>query len=216
MANTFAPFGFIQAYRLGGAPTEQPNRKYISSTNTTAIYFGDPVSLSSGYIVAATPGTTAIDGIFAGCSWNSSAAKKVIYNRAWLGLTSDVVLPSSGATGFEITATIVDDPLMVFKVQSQQTTTGTPSGTPPYGPSIIGQNVQFATTNAPSGQPSSLLGNSVASIDVSTAATTTTLPFRIIDLIRDPTGAPGTDFTAVNALMYVAFNNQAWRQLGVA
>ena len=46
MANIFAPNGFVESYRLGGAPTEQPNKRYILNTNSTPIYFGDPVSAS--------------------------------------------------------------------------------------------------------------------------------------------------------------------------
>jgi hypothetical protein len=46
MANVFAPYGFIESYRLGGAPTEQPNKRNILSTNSTPIYFGDPVIAS--------------------------------------------------------------------------------------------------------------------------------------------------------------------------
>lgn len=211
MANTFAPFGFIEAYRLGGAPTEQPNKRYILNTNSNPIYFGDPVSASGGYIQAATAGTTPIVGIFAGCEYNSVAQKKWYSFRAWLGLTGDVALPTGGATGFEVVAKIVDDPLMVFKVQSQL------SGgayVPPFGPSLVGQNVQFSYANA---TPSSLLGNSVASIDISSvAAQATTYPFRIVDFIRDPPGSNGTDYTTVNPYFYVAFNNQAFKQLAAA
>jgi hypothetical protein len=216
MANIFAPNGFVESYRLGGAPTEQPNKRYILNTNSTPIYFGDPVSASGGYIQQATAGTTPIVGVFAGCTYNSAAAKKIVSFRAWLGLTADVVLPASGATGYEVSCLVVDDPLMVFKVQSQQITPGTPAGTPPYSPALIGQNVQFSYANPPSGQPNALVGNSVASIDISTVAGTTTLPFRIVDIVRDPPGGPGTDATSAGTYFYVAFNNQAFKQLAPA
>ena len=210
MANTFAPFGFVEAYRLGGAPTEQPDRRYILPANTTPIYFGDPVTASGGYIQQAVAGTGIIVGIFAGCSYNSVSMKKPFWSRAWLGLTSDV----SGTTGFDVQAYVVTDPLMVFKVQSQQTTIGTPAGTPPYTAGLVGANINFTYANAPAGQPSSLVGTSAASVDITTATTaTTTLPFRIVDFIRDPPGAPGTDNTSQYAMLYVAFNNQAYKQL---
>jgi 3-hydroxyacyl-[acyl-carrier protein] dehydratase/trans-2-decenoyl-[acyl-carrier protein] isomerase len=44
MANTNAPFGFRQYYGgSGGAPTFAQSTRLIASTDTTAIYSGDPV-----------------------------------------------------------------------------------------------------------------------------------------------------------------------------
>jgi len=44
MPNTNAPFGFRQYRGLGSAPTYEQSVRLVSSANTTAIFFGDPVS----------------------------------------------------------------------------------------------------------------------------------------------------------------------------
>ena len=44
MANTNTPFGFAQYQGgAGGAPTFAQTARRIASSNTTPIYFGDPV-----------------------------------------------------------------------------------------------------------------------------------------------------------------------------
>ena len=48
MANTNAPFGFAESSRLGAAVNYQMSTRNIATTNSTAIYFGDPVSLATG------------------------------------------------------------------------------------------------------------------------------------------------------------------------
>ncbi len=79
MANTFAPFGFAQYSGTGSAPTYEQTMAAIASSNTTPIFFNDPVmqatnatGLGTGYIaqavspvtltVAATGITTAATG----------------------------------------------------------------------------------------------------------------------------------------------------------
>ncbi len=64
MANQFAPFGFADSGILNAAaPNYALSARTILSTNTTAIYFGDPVSqatgttgIGTGYIQRASPG----------------------------------------------------------------------------------------------------------------------------------------------------------------
>ena len=65
MANILAPFGFADSRRLGAAPNYQLSYRLIKSTNTTPIYYGDPVQIetgttgtSDGYIKQAVPAAT--------------------------------------------------------------------------------------------------------------------------------------------------------------
>ena len=70
MANTFAPNGFQQYQGTGSSPTYEQTQLAIASTNTTVIYFGDPVvqavgttGVGTGYITqAAAQQSLAISG----------------------------------------------------------------------------------------------------------------------------------------------------------
>ena len=210
MANAFAPFGFAESHRLGAAPNYQLGaaRRWILSTNTTPIYFGDPViQLSSGYVGQAAPAGQ-VSGIFAGCSYVSKAAKKPIWSPWWPGVSGDAV---TGGLGFDIEARVIDDPAVVFRVQSNgQLTLG-----------MIGMNATFtfglAATSAPGTNPApnqmSGIGNVALDVSVTAPAVTATLPFRILDFIREPPGAPGTDFLSPYGWAFVAFNNQDFKTL---
>lgn len=63
MANTFNPFGFDQYQGTGSAPTYEITRMVIKNGNTTAAFFGDPMSfaysastgLGNGYISQMAP-----------------------------------------------------------------------------------------------------------------------------------------------------------------
>lgn len=198
MANTRAPFGFADSHRLGAAPNYQQSRRWVSPSNPTPIYHGDPVvQLSTGYIAAATPGTTQIAGIFLGCSYMSVSQRKLVENNFWPG--SDAV----AAVG--VSAKVIDDPLTVFRVQGNGLITF----------AMIGLNAQFDITTVPGGSLSP--GNSCAMLDITgvtaVPAPTATMPFRIIDLITDPPGANGTDTTNAYNWAFVTFNNQDFKSL---
>ena len=210
MANTFAPFGFAESHRLGAAPNYQLGgaRRFILATNTNPIYFGDPViQLSSGYVAQAAPAGQA-SGIFAGCEYISKAAKKIVWSPWWPGVSGDAV---QGGQGFDVVAKVIDDPLTVFRVQANgQLTVG-----------MIGMNATFtfglAATSAPgtSPAPNQMSGVSNVALDVTQTvpAVTSTLPFRILDFIREPPGVNGTDFTTAYGWAFVTFNNQDFKTL---
>lgn len=198
MANPNAPFGFADSHRLGAAVNYQMSKRWISASNPTPIFTGDPViQLSTGYIAQApsTPGTTQIGGIFVGCEYMSISQKKRIASPWWPG--SDAVV---GGTGFDVEARIIDDPLTVFRVQANGQITL----------AMIGMNGQYAL-----GTGNQVTGRSGATLDVVTnvPAVTATFPFRIVDLVRDPPGVPGTDATSPYNWAWVTFNNQDYKSL---
>jgi hypothetical protein len=204
MANVNAPFGFADSHRLGAAVNYQMSRRWISASNPVAIFTGDPiVQLSTGYIAqATTPGATQIAGIFCGCEYMSVSQKKWIASPFWPG--SDAVV---GGTGFDVHAKVIDDPLTVFRVQ----TNGYPAaGTLASVIGTIGMNGQYVI-----GTGNTVTGKSGSAIDVVTnvPAVTNTFPFRIIDVIRDPPGANGADITTPYYWYYVTFNNQDFKSL---
>lgn len=197
MANVFAPFGFECVGNLEGlAQTQAQDQRFISSSNATAIYKGDPVtSNASGFIVQASPGTTQIHGIFNGCQYPTNQILGTAYSNYW---------PGSGSTGANVTAWVINQPQSLFLVQANGLCTL----------AMVGMNANFAIGTG----NSSIQGgnNSGASLDISTVATTSTLPFRIVRLYTGVAGGVvgnGSDTTSAYNWVYVTFNNQDFKSL---
>jgi len=191
MANTAAPFGFRQYSGTGSAPTyEQVAVRIVY--NASAIYFGDPVIPdANGYVVkGVAAGSTQLAGIFVGCKYLSVAQKRTVWSNFWPG--SDV------ASGQTVEGYVLNDPNAKFVAQTGATGVTTAD---------INANVNFVM-----GTGNAATGISGASVDMSTVGTTNTLPFRIVDLVTSPPGAPGTEAGAYN-LVIVAFNNVSTKQL---
>ena len=192
MANTNAPFGFRQYSGNGSAPTYEQVAVQIAY-NATNIFFGDPVEPDANGYVIQGDGTTAaagIAGIFIGCTYLSVSQKRVIWSNYWPG--SDVAA-TSVVTGY-----IVNDPNARFIAQ-----TGATGATQ----STINLNVGYVT-----GSGNTANGISAATVDVTTADTTTTLPFRVVGLVTQPPGSAGTEAGAYNYVI-VGFDNVTTRNL---
>lgn len=189
MPNTNAPFGFRQYRGLGSAPTYEQSVRLIKSDNTTATFFGDPVTnLNTGYITRATAGTAQITGIFAGCKYLSTSQKRTVWSNFW---------PGADAAA-DVEAYIIDDPNAQFLVQAGGTAIGLAD---------IGLNIQFnlGTGNANTG---------ISGAYVESPAVTATLPFRIIGLDVDPPGSNGSDIASAYNYVIVGFNNVTSRNNG--
>ena len=196
MANTNAPFGFRQYSGTGSAPTYEQVSMLIASTDTTAVYFGDPVvPLNTGYVAKGDPSgapTVQVAGIFVGCKYTSVSQKRTVWSNYW---------PGSDNNG-DVTAYVVNDPNAKFLAQV--------GGSSSVGAvqADVNANVQFAY-----GTGNANTGISGAYVDISVTPTTTaTLPFRIVDLVTQPPGGPGTASGAYNYVI-VAFNNVSTKQL---
>jgi hypothetical protein len=189
MANTNAPFGFRQYSGNGSAPTYEQVAATIVSTNTTPIFYGDPVEPDAdGYIVQGD-GTTAaagIAGVFVGCKYLNTSMKRTVWSNYW---------PGSGNTG-DVEAYIVNDPNAKFVVQSDAT--GLTQAAINSG---IGYTIGTGNTST-----------GISGAYVSTLTTATTAPFRVVGLVTAPPGAPGTESGAYNQVI-VAFNNVTTRNL---
>jgi hypothetical protein len=195
MANTNAPFGFRQYSGTGSAPTYEQNVRYIASSNTTAIYFGDAViPLTTGYIGQATASTVRVEGIFAGCKYVSTSQKRTVWSNYW---------PGSDATG-DVEAYIIDDPNAKFLVQSSDS-----GGTAAVTFANVGEYINLAV-----GTGNTATGISGMTVNVATLNTTVTLPFRIVGLVTSPPGAEGTDTATEYNQVIVAFNNASTRTNG--
>ena len=200
MANTQAYFGFTQYQGgAGGAPTFAQSSRRIASSNSTAIFTGDPVmpvvGTANGYITQAAPGTTTLAGIFVGCQYLSTSQKRTVWSSYW---------PGSDATG-DVIAYVIDDPASRFIVQTSTTAfpiTGTLTN---QTSGVQGQYAQFSigTGNTSTGRSGAYL---------SSVGTTVTFPFIIVDY---QTGFQnGGDPTSQYCNVIVGFNNEIFRTNG--
>ena len=203
MPNNNAPFGFVPYRGNGAAPTYELATRYIASNNTTKIFQGDPViPLTTGYIgQMAAGGTVRCEGIFSGCKYLSTSAKRTVWSNFW---------PGADATG-DVEAYLYSSPNMQFEVQSSDAT-----GTAAITFANIGEYINIGYGIGLAGTPNGNTANglSTASVDQDTLATTVTLPFIIVGLVEAPPGAEGTDIAAEYNRVIVAFNNASSRTNG--
>jgi len=194
MANTSAPFGFRQMSGTGSAPTYEQVAVDIAY-NTTNIFFGDPVApTNTGYITQAGSSggssDTQIAGVFAGCQYLSTAQKRTVWSNYYPGGTD----PATGT----IIGYIINDPNAKFVAQT---------GTGGAAQTNINNTVGFTI-----GSGNTATGISAALVNMSTAGTDATQPFRILSLVTQPPGSNGTEAGAYNYVI-VGFNNVSTKSL---
>lgn len=190
MANTQSAFGFRHIGFLPGAgPDYQLQTRLIQATNTTKIFTGDPVvkSAASNYIVQGANNTTTLVGIFQGCTYIPIGGGSPLWSPIW---------PGSAAQ--DATAYILNAPNALFLAAALSTSIVT---------SNIGAGIGYAigTGNTSGG------GFSGATLDQSSIAVTTTLPFNIFSLYQGV--GNGSDPTTNFGWAVVTFNNQQYKNL---
>jgi hypothetical protein len=165
-----AAYGFKPVNLIGGQVFAGSTRNLpIQYNYGTAIYYGDFVQLSSGYvnILANTIASNVAVGVFLGCYYTNPTTKQRQYAQYY---------PGSVLAG-DITAIICDDPDTVFKVA---VTTGASATTIGSASSIIvGQNMAGNTLTG-----SASTGNSSGAVVGSTPASSTG-NFRVLNLVPD-------------------------------
>jgi len=192
MANTNAPFGFRQYSGTGSAPTYEQVAVQIEY-NTTNIFFGDPVEPTATGYVTQGDGTTAaagIAGIFVGCKYLSVSQKRTVWSNYYPGGTD----PATGT----IEGYIINDPNAKFVAQ-----TSSAGAAQTNINNTVGFTIGSGNTNT---------GISAALVNMSTAGTDNTQPFRILSLVTTPPGANGTEAGGYN-LVVVGFNNVSTKSL---
>jgi hypothetical protein len=189
MANIQAAFGFKHlGYLPGYAPDYQQLTRQIQSSNATKIFNGDPVVKSTNWIIQASNNTSPLEGIFVGCNYVPTGGQLTLQpSPFWVGSAA------SDATGY-----LISSPGATFLAATLNTAAVTAD---------IGKTVGFSIgTGSTSGG-----GFSGATIDMSTATTTSiiTLPFQIVSLY--PGVGNGADATTPYDWVVVTFNNQRYR-----
>ena len=171
-----APYGLKPVNLIGGQVFAGATRQFqIASGYATSIFNGDAVLLvTSGTIEKDTGTTTATPvGVFLGCSY-VNAQGQTIYQQYFPASTT-------APTGTVITAYVADDPNTLFKVAVVSGTTVIAG----VGRAVIGSNMSLVQNAG-----STTTGDSKVAVLSSSAATTNTLPIRVVDVVPDTaTGA---------------------------
>jgi hypothetical protein len=190
------PFGFEPVQRRDGLPYAGFTREYpIATGYATQLRRGDLVRLLDSGALAKAGDTTAIAGadttdsgilgIFMGCS----------YTDAVLGKTFRTYWTASTAAA-DAVAMVCDDPDVVFRAVYVSGTTTVSAQT--YA-ATIGKNLSVVQNTT---------ATKLSDIAVSGVATTSTLPFRCVDVDRD-SAASATTYTALFVTYGVAMHAYA-------
>ena len=166
-----APYGLKPINLIGGQVFSGATRQMeIASGYATSIFYGDLVKrVSDGTIEKDTGTTTATPcGVFLGVSFTNASTGQIQQQQYYPASTSI-------KSGTKIFAVVADDPDTLFQVAVVSGTTVITG----VGISAIGNNATLVQNAG-----STTTGDSKVALLDSTA-TTSTLPLRIIDVIRD-------------------------------
>jgi len=189
---TNAPNGLVPIKKADGSAWSDALNPYpIASGYNTALFKGDPVTvLSDGTLGIATPGS-ALVGVFWGCQFTPATGGLPVNSPNWVA--SATTLGAQVATAY-----VIDDPDVIFSVQE---TNGSGAAGAPLALADVGLNANLAI-----GTGNAVTGNSGASINNTTEATTATLDVKIRGLDTFPGNAVGNF-----ANWFVSINNHRYR-----
>jgi hypothetical protein len=185
-------YGFKPINRLDGLPYAGAIRQIpVAPAYATAILNGDTVKVNtSGYIVAQdTTNSGDSIGVLVGCSYVNSNGQTV------QGQYYPAAASTTTAMAF---AYVVDDPNALFKVVATNGQTTVPN---PFTRAIVGSNVAISVATG-----STVTGDSYYGIDGTSAATTNTLPVRVVDVVPDTATGPANVSTTTYYEFLVKFN----------
>jgi len=186
-------YGFKPVNRLDGLPYAGAIRQIpVAAAYATAILNGDTVAVdTNGYLVAKTATNSGDSvGVLVGCQYVNSNGQTV------QGQYYPAAASTSTALAFGY---VVDDPNAVFKVVA---TNGAGTTTPTaYSRAIVGSNVAITVNTG-----STATGDSYYGIDGASAATTNTLPVRVIDVVPDTATGPAGNTSTTYYEFLVKFN----------
>ena len=166
-----APYGLLAVNRIDGMPYAGAIRQIpVASGYATAIFYGDTVKISNGYIVADTGTNNATPcGVLVGCAYTNSSGQPV-EGQYYPAAASNAV------------AYVIDDPMAAFKVAVVSGTTVIAG----VSRDVVGSNMALVQNTG-----STTTGDSAVAVLSSSSATTNTLPVRVIDVV--PETATGAD-----------------------
>ena len=177
MAATAAPYGLRPVNLIGGQPYSGSTRLIkIANAYAANIFYGQPVTINSSGVVVAETGTTAVAttgviGVFVGCTYTDPNLKYKVFKQYW----------PTGTVATDALAYVVDDPDVVMQAQAGGAIAQTD----------LGANIALGTSAG-----DTLSGNATTPLGTS-AATTVTLPLRIVGFVDAPDSVIGDAYTDV-------------------
>ena len=183
MANKDASFGLKPVRMMGGSPYSGGQSRYrIAANYGTNIFQGDLVMqvTGGGIEIHADGGTVPIVGVFNGCMFTDPTTSEQVFSNHYPASTN----------ASDIIAFVHDDPNTVFEIQADDT----------FPVADLFGNFDIVYTNS----GSTTTGISGAELDVTTGATTTTLPLKAIDISQDP---ENSDVGTANTNVLVVIQN---------
>tara|TARA_A100001037_G_scaffold35388_1_gene27551 strand:- start:962 stop:1543 length:582 start_codon:yes stop_codon:yes gene_type:complete len=146
----------------------------IASGYAANIFYGDFVKLVNTGTIEKDVGTSTATpvGIFMGCFYTDPSTSQPTFNQMW----------PTGTVADDAMAYVLDDPDAVFRMQGDGSLAQT----------TLGNNVAIIQTSG-----STTIGRSKNAVDASTAATTDTLPLRILEFMDGPDSTVGDAYTDV-------------------
>jgi|TARA_R100001460_G_scaffold49810_1_gene88056 hypothetical protein len=184
MAATATPHGASPVGSLVSCAYNAKVTHYkIKNAFGTSIFYGDFVKFGDdnpNTTIQKDTGTTSATpiGVFLGCAYTDPTTKQFTTNNFY---------PASTAAD-DIVAYVASDPFLIMQMQSDEALTQ----------DDLGKNVAIVQTAG-----STTIGRSRNAVDGSTAATTNTLPLKIIDFVDGPDSAVGDSFTDVLVMFNV-------------
>jgi len=184
MANVDKAFGLRPMGNLSATGAQKQYGYNIADNQAGAIYQGDLVTLSGGYIVKfdAALHTVAV-GVFNGCNYIDPTSGKPTWSNYYPG--------SVNITTGQITADVIDDPNQLFLIQADEDVVQ----------ADIGLNAAIAYTAG-----SNVTGVSGTELDSSSIANTAGLVLKIVGNYTAPNNTLGQNYVDVivkiNAHMY--------------
>lgn len=184
MASSATPMGARPVSSLVSCAYNAKITHYkIKNAYGTSIFYGDFVKWADdnpNTTIQKDTGTTALTpiGVFLGCAYTDPTTGQ---------FTTNQYFPASVAAD-DIVAYVASDPFVVMQMQSDESLTQ----------DDLGKNVAVVQTAG-----STNIGTSRNAIDGSTAATTNTLPLKIIDFVDGPDSEVGDSYTDVLVMFNV-------------
>ncbi len=193
MANTDAAFGMRLVGRIGGPATNVQNTYRIAANYGTAIFKGDMVAqvTGGGVEVHADGGSVPIVGVFNGCRYTDPTTGKETFSNFYPASTN----------ASDIEAFVIDDPMAIFEIQADAA----------FPVADLFGNFDIVYTSS----GSTTTGISGAELDVTTGATTATLPLKAIDISKNVNN-DDVDSDATNVLVVIQNHIFGQKSAGLA
>ena len=182
MSATATPMGAepVGTLSASGSYTGKVRHYKIASNDSTAIFYGDFVKMTSAGVVTLDNGTTSLTpiGVFMGCSYTDPNTNQLTFSQYY---------PASTVAS-DIDAYVLNDPFVEMRMQGDATLAQT----------ALGNNAAVVQTAG-----STSIGRSRNAFDSSTIATTNTLPVKLIEFVEGPDSAVGDAYTDVIVMFNV-------------